>query len=53
MPFYKRQFSPGQLPFITASIYRRAPLFLSERFRRTFVEALALARKDMKFVLIG
>ncbi len=53
MPFYKRQYNPGQLQFITASTYRRAPLFLSERFRRAFVGTLAQLRAENKFLLIG
>ena len=53
MPFYKRHYSPGQLQFITTSTYRRAPLFLSERFRRGFVETLAELRKEMGFLLVG
>jgi putative transposase len=53
MPFYNRTYSPGQLQFITTSTYRRAPLFLSERFCRCFVERLAEVRQEMKFLLIG
>ena len=53
MPFYKRQYSLGQLQFITTSTYRRAPLFLSERFRRSFVETLARLRTEKGFLLIG
>src|SRR5260370_12676232 len=47
MPFYGRHYSPGQLQFITTSTYRRAPLFLSDRFRSDRL------RKEMKFLLIG
>jgi putative transposase len=53
MPFYRRHYSPGQLQFITTSTYRRAPLFLSERFRRCFAEILSETRTEMKFLLIG
>jgi len=53
MPYHKRQYSPGKLQFITASTYRRAPLFLSERFCRCFVETLAEARQATQFLLIG
>ena len=53
MPIYRRHYNPGQLQFITASTYRRAPLFLSERFRGDFVETLAQARQEMTFRLIG
>jgi REP element-mobilizing transposase RayT len=41
------------LQFITASTYRRAPLFLSERFSGGFVETLAQARPEMTCLLIG
>ena len=53
MPFYKRTYSSGQLQFITTSTYRRAPLFLSQRFCRCFVQTLAEARQEMKFLLLG
>ncbi len=53
MPFYKRSYSPGELQFITTSTYRRAPLFLSERFCRCFVRRLERLRQEMKFLLIG
>jgi putative transposase len=53
MPHRKRHYDPGQLQFITASVYRRAPLFLSDRFRRNFVETLAAVRQETKFLLIG
>ena len=46
MPFHKRTYSPGQLPFITTSTYRRAPLFLSERFCRCFVQRLGGVRQE-------
>ncbi len=53
MPFYKRRYSLGQLQFITSSTYRRAPLFLSDRFCRCFVRRLERLRQEMKFLLIG
>ena len=53
MPYHKRRYSPGELQFITASTYRRAPLFLSERLCRCFVETLAHVRQAMKFLLTG
>ena len=53
MPLYKRSYSPGQLQFITTSTYRRARLFLSERFCRCFVRRLERLRQEMKFLLIG
>ncbi|MBZ5561609.1 MAG: transposase [Acidobacteriia bacterium] len=53
MPFYKRNYSPGQLQFITSSTYRRALLFLFERFCRCFVQRLAEVRQGLKFLLLG
>ena len=44
---------PGELQFITSSVYRRTPLFRSERFCRCFVDALAEVRKASGFLLIG
>ena len=53
MPVYQRHYPPGELQFITASTYCRAPLFLSDRFRSVFVEALAATRQKIEFLLIG
>jgi putative transposase len=53
MPFYKRTYSPGQLQFITTSTYRRAALFLSERFCRCFVQKLVEVRRELNFLFIG
>jgi putative transposase len=53
MPFYKRFYSPAHLQFITTSTYRRAPVFLSERFCRCFVQRLAEVRQELSFLLIG
>ncbi|HEV2349771.1 MAG TPA: transposase [Terriglobia bacterium] len=53
MPLYHRLYSPGQMQFINSSTYRRAPLFLSERFQRTFVSTLASLRAEMGFLIIG
>ncbi len=53
MPFYERTYTPGHLQFITASTYRRAPLFLSDRFRRYFVQRLDEVRQEFKFLLLG
>jgi hypothetical protein len=39
MPRRPRYFNPGQLQYITASTYRRTPLFASARFCREFVQA--------------
>ena len=48
-----RYFASGQLQFITASTYRRAPLFLSSRFCRIFVAALEEVRREFEFRLLG
>src|SRR5947208_9563960 len=48
-----RYFASGQLQFITASTYRRAPLFLSSRFCRIFVAALEEDRREFEFRLLG
>jgi len=48
-----RYFASGQLQFITASTYRRAPLFLSSRFCRIFVAALEEVRREFGFQLLG
>jgi hypothetical protein len=53
MPFYKRTYSPGQLQFITTSTYRRAPLFLSERFCGCFVQRIEEVRQELKLLLLG
>lgn len=53
MPFYRRYFHPGQLQFITSSIYRRAPVFANDCLRREFVEVLDELRSEMHFLLIG
>ena len=44
---------PDELQFITSSVYRRTPVFNSERFCRCFVDALADVRKVTGFLLIG
>jgi putative transposase len=43
----------GQLQFIATTTYRRAPLFLSERFCRSFVQRLEEVRQELNFLLIG
>ena len=48
-----RYFAPSQLQFITASTYRRAPLFLSPRFCGEFVAALQSVRSELDFRLVG
>jgi putative transposase len=49
----RRYFAPGQLQFVTASTYRRAPLFLSPRLAREFVAVLEEVRGDFGFLLLG
>ena len=44
---------PGELRFITSSVYRRTPVFNSERCCRCFVDALADVRKATGFLLVG
>jgi hypothetical protein len=34
-------------------VYRRAPLFLSERFCRCFVQRIEEVRQELKFLLLG
>jgi hypothetical protein len=46
MPFYHRVCSPGELPFITASTYRRTPHFLLDRYR--FVQRLDELRQKLE-----
>ena len=53
MPFYHRVYTAGQLQIITASTYRRTPLFLSDRFRRCFVQRLEEMRQELHFLLVG
>ncbi|MGH7867595.1 MAG: REP-associated tyrosine transposase [Candidatus Dormibacteraceae bacterium] len=48
-----RYFAPGESQFITASTYRRVPLFRSPRFCREFVAALQSVRSELKFQLVG
>lgn len=53
MLVYRRVYGRGQLQFITASTYCRIPVFLSDRFRRYFVERLEEVREHLHFLLIG
>ena len=46
MAFYHRVYGLGELQFITASTYRCKPLFLSDRFRRCFVQRLEEVRQE-------
>jgi REP element-mobilizing transposase RayT len=53
MPVARRHFAPGQLQFITSSVYRRLKLFDSQRLRFMFVELLREYRQEKGFLLIG
>ena len=53
VPLYHRVYAPGQVQFITASTYRRAPVFASERFCRAFVQRLEEVRQEGHFRLVG
>lgn len=53
MVSHQRHFGPGQLQFLTASTYRRAPLFLSPRLAQEFVAVLEELRAEFKFLLLG
>ena len=53
VPFYHRVYNPGEHQFITISTYRRAPLFLSNRFRAWFVQRLKEVQQELHFLPIG
>lgn len=53
MPQQRHYYGLNHLHFITASIYRRARLFGSIRFKRNFVEALDALRSTLPFKVIG
>jgi len=53
MAVSRRYFAPGQLQFITSSVYRRRKLFDSPRLRGVFVEVLRQLRVETGFLLIG
>jgi len=53
MSVSRRYFAPGQLEFITSSVYRRLALFDSYRLRLMFVEALREYRQEVGFLLSG
>jgi putative transposase len=52
MPVSRRYFEPGQLQFITSSVYRRLKLFDSYR-RLMFVRVLRECRQEKGFLMIG
>ena len=51
MSVSRRYFAPGQLQFITSSVYRRLKLFDSYRLRLMFVEVLREYRQQLGFLL--
>jgi putative transposase len=53
MPVSRRYFAPGQLQFITSSLYRRRKLFDSPRLRGVFMDTLRQLRQETGFLLIG
>jgi len=53
MPRQRHYYGLNHLHFITASTYRRARLFDSDRFRRHFVATLAGLRAELSFKVIG
>jgi putative transposase len=53
MPVYHRHYTPGHDQFITTSVYRRVPLFRSERLARHFVDGFRELRIELEFALIG
>lgn len=53
MPRQRHYYGLNHLHFITASTYRRANLFESERFRCHFLSTLAELRLEMDFKIIG
>ena len=53
MPVYHQVYSPGELQFITASTYRRAPIFLSDRSRKCCTNRLEEVRQKFHCLLVG
>src|SRR5216684_6168685 len=53
MPCQRHYYGLNHLHFITASTYRRARLFDSDRFRRQFVATLTELRAELSFKIIG
>jgi REP element-mobilizing transposase RayT len=52
-PISHRIYKPGELQFITASTYRRVPVFRSPRFGDFFVQRLEEVRQKMNSLFIG
>ncbi len=53
MPAPRHYYPGNHLHYLTASTYRRARLFDSERLRRNFVKTLAELRASLHFRIIG
>ena len=53
VPVYHQVYSPGELQFITASTYRRTPIFLSDRFRNCFANRREEVQAKFHFLLAG
>jgi REP-associated tyrosine transposase len=53
MPLQRHYYGLNHLHFITASTYRRARLFDSDRLRRQLVTTLAGLRVELDFKIIG
>jgi hypothetical protein len=53
MPVSRRYFAPGQLQFITSSVYRRLKLFESHRLRRDFGEVLRQSHRSEQNPVAG
>jgi REP-associated tyrosine transposase len=53
MPRQRHYYGGNHLHFITASTYRRAKVFDSDRFRRHFIQALDELRDEFSFKILG
>ena len=53
MSTIKHYYGQNHLHFVTASTYRRARLFDSERFKNQWVSTLAVLRQELGFRVIG
>lgn len=49
----RHYYGGNHLHYLTASTYRRARLFDSDRFRRSFVQTLDKLRASQGFMIIG
>ena len=53
MPRQQHYYGLNHLHFLTASTYRRAPVFRSERFRDHFARTLDRMRATQQFRIVG